>query len=232
MSILPTEFKITGYKIASYAKPALDVGGDYYDFIEGRDNKYWLTIGDVSGHGISAGLVMLMLQTANVNSILNNADLNPDDLVAIANKTIYYNTKNRLKQDMYITCCFFKFDLKGNFSYSGAHENILIFRSKTGTVEQIETNGMWLGIVEDVAKYITLDTFYLDANDILFVYTDGITESMNLKKQMYGLDRLIQFLNKNGKKEPEEIKTLLIDEIDNYKHKQMDDYSFMILKRT
>ncbi|MCP4345128.1 MAG: GAF domain-containing protein, partial [Desulfobacterales bacterium] len=90
--LIPKEPAIKGYEISAYMEPADDVGGDYYDIINFEDRD-WMVIGDVSGHGVSAGLVMLMVQ-ASLHSVLSlKAQIDPSDLLTVINKTIAENIR-------------------------------------------------------------------------------------------------------------------------------------------
>jgi len=230
-SILPKNYNIEGYKIFGYMKPAKEVGGDYFDVIRADKNNYWVNIGDVSGHGIDAGMIMLMLQTSVMTQILSNKNITPANLTIEANKLIYYNCRDRLRRESYITSCFIKFNDAGEFTYSGAHLEILIYRNKTKTVDVLETSGFWLGILPDITKYIDENKFTLEKNDVLLTFTDGIVESFDKDKNIYSLDRLINFLQKYGEKNPDFISKKLINEIDTFQKEQLDDYTFVILKK-
>ncbi|MBN2546991.1 MAG: SpoIIE family protein phosphatase [Spirochaetes bacterium] len=230
-SILPKNYEIEGYKIIGYMKPAKEVGGDYFDVIRADKNSYWVNIGDVSGHGIDAGMIMLMLQTSVMTQILTNNNITPAQLIIEANKLIYYNCRNRLRRESYITSCFIKFNDAGEFTYSGAHLEILIFRDKTKTVEVIETSGFWLGILPDITKYIDENKFTMGKNDVLLIFTDGVIESFDKDKNIYSLERLINLLQKYGEKNPDFISKKLINDIDTFQKEQLDDYTFVILKK-
>lgn len=231
ISFLPSNLNIPGYDVKTYIKSASEIGGDFFDLIKGRDDKYWLTIGDVSGHGVTAGLIMMMLQMCNLNNILINPDIMPDELIILANKTINYNLKNRLKLDQFVTSCFLKFDNDGFFNFSGAHEKILIYRAKSKKVEEIKTTGMWLAVVDDISNFITLNNFKLEKNDAALFYTDGVTEITNELKDLYGLERLESIFEKNGDFDAETILNNIINDINVFKNIQRDDITLVILKK-
>lgn len=230
-SILPKKFDIEGYKICPYMKPAEEVGGDYYDIIKTTKGRFWINIGDVTGHGLTAGLIMLILQTSASTIIMNEPDIKPDELIIKTNKIIFDSIKNRLLLDQYITACFLRGDKDGNFLFAGAHEDILIYRSKGKKIERIQTVGMWLGLTEDISQIIKTGSFKLEKGDFLFVFTDGTIEIMNEKGEQYDLYRLEKFLLGNAEKEPEEIRDLLEIELNNFKAEQKDDISFVIVKK-
>ncbi|MBN2546053.1 MAG: SpoIIE family protein phosphatase [Spirochaetes bacterium] len=230
-SILPKKYDVPGYKICPYMKPADEVGGDYYDIINTSSGKFWVNIGDVTGHGLTAGLIMLMLQTSASTNIKINPNIKPSDLMINSNKTIFDNIKNRLLLDQYITACFFSGNKNGEFEYAGAHEDIIIYRKKTKKIERIPTIGIWLGLTEDISKIIKTNKFKLEKDDLLFIFTDGVIEIMNEKNEQYDIYRLEQFLVKMGDKEPEDIRDSLNIELNNFKYEQKDDITFIIIKK-
>ena len=153
--LLPEKPKISGYEISAYTEPALEVGGDYHDIINagGRD---WIVIGDVSGHGVSSGLVMMMVQTS-IHSVLEKfPDLPPDELLEIVNPVILRNIQ-KLGDNKYMTITVMACHDEGNFYFSGLHQDILLYRSAAEKVESVETKGMWIGIYEEIKSYIDVE---------------------------------------------------------------------------
>jgi len=155
----------------------------------------------------------------------------PDELIILANKTINYNLKNRLKLDQFVTSCFLKFDREGIFNFAGAHEKILIYRAKSKTVDEIKTTGMWLAVVDDISNFITLNNFKLEKNDVALFYTDGVTEINNELKELYGLERLEAVLMNNGNYDSDTILKNIINDINVFKNVQNDDITLVILKK-
>ena len=230
-SILPKKYSIPGHKVVGFMRPAEEVGGDYYDILNDPSGKFWLNIGDVTGHGVTAGLIMLMLQTSTSTTINTIKDVTPKTLVAKNNTVIFQNIRNRLLLDQYITTCFCCGNENGEYSYAGAHEDILIYRSNEKKVESIGTGGMWVGLVDDIEELTEEGSFKLNKNDILLLYTDGVIEIRNLKQEQYDCERLKNILLENCEKEPEEISDILIKDLDNFKEKQEDDITFIIAKK-
>ncbi len=232
-SILPKNYEIPGFKVSAFMKTAEEVGGDYYDIIKSSDDEYWVSIGDVTGHGVTAGLIMMMLQAVFSSSVNIDSDFknSPDKVYNICNKIIYENLKNRMLLNQFITACFLKFTKNGLIEYSGAHEHILVFRSINNQVEIIETDGLWLGMLPDISTITKTNTIKLKQNDILMLYTDGLTQIKNSKNEQYTLERLAIFLKNNSNLDPEKITEKLNKEIEQFKSEQLDDISFVILKK-
>lgn len=230
-SILPKNYSIPEYAISAMMKPADEVGGDYYDIITGPDDNYWLNIGDVTGHGVTAGLIMMMLQTVSLTTINNIPGISPKDLFINCNSILCHNIKDRLLLDQFITACFFKFNKDGTFSFSGAHEDILIYRHASKEVEIIETKGVWLGLLEDIEEQTQLNSFKLEKNDVLLIFTDGVIELSNEYDEQYDIKRLVNFLKVNGKNKPEDISRILMQELETFKNEQKDDITFIVAKK-
>ncbi len=234
--LLPVGPAIPQYEISVYSEPAEEVGGDYYDIINIRGAD-WLIIGDVSGHGVTSGLVMMMTQTAIHATLEQNPNLSPSELLVLANETIRKNIK-LLMVDKYIAVTALAIHKEGEFLFSGLHQDIVIFRSESKKIEKVETNGMWIGIVDGIKNFLSDNKLTLNINDTMLLYTDGITEArkneaaMSAEKSieyMFGLDRLINIFKEYGESHPDQIREKILKELDNYYCP--DDITMIILKR-
>jgi serine phosphatase RsbU (regulator of sigma subunit) len=234
--LLPHMPAITGYEIAAHMEPAGEVGGDYYDIIN-VDGGDWLVVGDVSGHGVSAGLVMMMVQTSIHVALDHNPGMDPAQLLTLINRTVSDNI-SKLGEDKYMTITVMALHEKGIFYFSGLHQDIMVYRAKKQSVEQVETRGMWIGLVDNVSGMMENDQLTIDAGDVLLVYTDGLTEAWKRENgmsdpqsssEMFGSNRLAQILRETGKKPPDQIKKRIIDELRNYRCD--DDVTFVIAKK-
>ena len=195
-------------------KTADEVGGDYYDFYKfNNSSKYWFSIGDVSGHGVNAGLIMLMTQSM-ISSILNkNPELSPKELMDTINYPLYQNVVSRLKSGLYVVLTVGCFDVEGNFEVIGTQIPPIIYRSNTNKCEILELEGQLIGIMPDISHYTKQSSFKLNPGDIAIFVSDGTWEITNehIEKSLYkselewrtacmfGLDRLkdILILNSN-----------------------------------
>ncbi|MCB1324635.1 MAG: SpoIIE family protein phosphatase [Spirochaetales bacterium] len=200
LSLLPGNSVEGPYTFRGFMRTATEVGGDYYDMIEVRHNRkryWWFIIGDASGHGLSAGLAMLMTQTA-LHTVLDlNPNLAPDDVFATVNRILYQNIK-KLKQRRYMTATFYRADQTGNFVASGLHLDTLIYRSSKRKIDSQASAGMWLGIEPDIKADLTRARFRMARNDLLFLYTDGLVEAMNSRNELFSEERLTDLLVKFG----------------------------------
>lgn len=225
--LLPVEPRLSGYDIAASLEPADEVGGDYYDVITVDDYK-WIVIGDVSGHGVPAGLIMMMAQTAIHTALIENPDVPPSKLLMTINKIIAENIR-RLGEMKYMTMTVLATYKGGNFSFAGLHQDILVYRAGTKTVDMIETRGFWLGIEADISDMVMVDELHLDLGDTMLLYTDGITEAVDSNEEMFGIERLIKVIEQSGHKSAQEIHDIVIDTIKFYQ--RPDDVTLVVIKR-
>ncbi|WP_433936451.1 AAA family ATPase [Sorangium cellulosum] len=177
--LLPQQMRLKDHEMAAVMMPAESVGGDYYDVVP-TDGGGWVLIGDVSGHGVTAGLTMMMVQTA-VRTVLTTSPrdgepLTPALVLSRVNRAVRENLL-RISPDHYMTIVALELD-RGAVRHAGLHLDIVIHRAASNTVELVETNGMWIGIEEDITALLQDDVIRLDVGDAVLLYTDGITESV------------------------------------------------------
>jgi sigma-B regulation protein RsbU (phosphoserine phosphatase) len=143
------------------------------------------------------------------------------------------NIKKISRQEYkYMTITFLSFDESGNFTFAGQHQDLIIYRNATDTVEIIETEGIWIGMgsmMENKNKFIINKYFQLNSGDILLLYTDGITEGVNSNGEMLGIEGLANIIRENGKKSEEEIKQKILEASKEYKCN--DDISFLLIRK-
>ena len=180
------------YQIAARYSPMTSVAGDLYDFLPLPDGRIGLFIADVSGHGLAAALVASMLKTA---LSLKAAEITrPSELLAELNRAFSGQTHGQ-----YVTAAFAILDANTkSLTYSAAgHPPLLLSRSGSRALEEIEENGLPLGILP-IAQYSDV-TVPFAPGDRLAMYTDGIVESDNAREEEFGRDRLSAILQgKNG----------------------------------
>lgn len=229
--ILPKESPIVpGLEVVTKTRPAVEIGGDSFDYIAGKDCTYFY-VGDVTGHGAPAALVMMM-----VNTLLHTYSemyTSPYDIVVNTNKQL----KPRIKSSMFMTMVLLKWDhLQQKMTYVGAgHEHILIYRAGTGQIESKESGGIALGMTPDNSKIVKELGITLEKDDLIILYTDGITEAQNNQGEMFGLERLIELIKKHaGQYGPEGINHHVALDFSQFvgETEQADDITLMVIKYT
>jgi serine phosphatase RsbU (regulator of sigma subunit) len=226
-SILPSKLDVDGLEIAAIMAPATEVGGDYYDVLP-TDGGCWIGIGDVAGHGLSAGLVMLQTQSAVGALVAQNPAATPHDVLVGVNKVLYENIRHRLRHDEHMTISLVRYERDGRIVFAGAHEEIIVWRAATRTCEILKTPGTWLGMSNDIAA-VTIDTTCrLAFGDVMVLYTDGVTEAMNASREQFGMERLRAELERVADSPVEAIRDHLFETVRAWTNVQVDDVTLLV----
>jgi len=228
-ALLPSNRTVGNYEISATMNPAEEVGGDYYDIIDNGASERWVAIGDVSGHGVESGLVMMMTQTS-IASLVSTPGLQPSAVFATANAVLKDNIA-RLGGRRYMTLNIIRL-LPDGLVVAGQHQDILIWRAATGQVETVLTEGCWLGLVDDTRPFNKDRTIPLAVHDVVFLFTDGVTEASHISGELYGQDRLVAALKRAGGKPLNEAMDLILAEVKLFQAAQDDDITMMMLRRT
>jgi len=228
-SLLPKMHKVMGYEIAATMLPADEVGGDYYDVIESPLGEAWVCVGDVSGHGVESGLIMMMTQTSIFATLSHAAGQRPSQVLANCNSVLKTNI-SRLAADRYVTCMAMQLR-PDSVVFAGKHQDVLIYRARTGLVEPVSTDGVWLGLVDDISSLLQDDSRPIEENDVILLYTDGITEAMNDKRDLFGDERLRQAFARSARLGVDEIVKNIVQEVWAFMHKQKDDVTLVAVRR-
>jgi len=203
-SILPKSTTAPSITISARMVPAEEVGGDYYDVLPVSDGA-WIAVGDVSGHGLEAGLITFMLQSAVATLTAARPDAKPSELVTLLNMVMYKNIRERLESDDHVTFVLIRVFEDGRVLFAGGHEELVIRRARTGTCEAIPTRGAWLGAVPDI-RTTTVDLqVHLAPGDLLVAFTDGLIESRNEAGEMFGIERLYSEISTWGEHATDEL---------------------------
>jgi serine phosphatase RsbU (regulator of sigma subunit) len=227
-SILPTDHVVQGLQIAARMFTASEVGGDYYD-VRPTPDGCWLGIGDVAGHGLEAGLVMLMIQSGLSSLILHNPDALPHHILPALNKMLYQNLRLRMGRDDHATLTMLRFFSDGRLTYAGAHEDIIVC-GKGGEVRTIQTHGTWVGISEDISHDLESRTLQLAEGDLVVLYTDGITEARR-GHECFGMPRLLAEIEKRHTCPVDEILSGIMQAVFDYSPGSLQDDATMLVLR-
>jgi serine phosphatase RsbU (regulator of sigma subunit) len=227
-SILPTDHMVHGLQIAARMFTASEVGGDYYD-VRPTPDGCWLGIGDVAGHGLEAGLVMLMIQSGLSSLILHNPDALPHHILPALNKMLYQNLRLRMGRDDHATLTMLRFFSDGRLTYAGAHEDIIVC-GRGGEVRTIQTHGTWVGISEEISHDLESRTLQLTEGDLVVLYTDGITEARR-GHECFGMPRLIAEVEKRHTRPVDEILSGIMQSVFDYSPGSLQDDATMLVLR-
>lgn len=230
--LLPTELpKIRNLDMAASLICATEVGGDCYDFIQLDEDNLLFYIGDVTGHGVPAGLV------AAINNALVPAFLDryktTQELILHLNQIL----KIKTRPNVFMTMVMAHWHIKENklgFTQAG-HDAILHCKASDKSVNELSTGGMALGMVPDLSNILTTDNVILEQNDIVVFYTDGIPEAWKDEKETYGMDRFKESIQKNSTlSTAQEIHDALIKDVQAFMgdYPQADDITLIVAKRT
>ena len=214
------------FQISGMNEPSRQVGGDYFDIINGIDNNLVVAIADVTGKGIPASLIMANLQA--MLHLLNDSKLDLPEKTGKINNIIFANTPS----DIFITFFWGILNtVSKEFTYVNAGHNApLLFRASDNTVEELSTGGLLIGALSTLFPYKSA-TVRLYPGDFLILFTDGVTEAMDGFEEEYGEERLEAFIKANKDHTAEELKDLLVADVKQFCSNQLgDDLTLIIIK--
>jgi phosphoserine phosphatase RsbU/P len=228
-SILPRDLSVRGLEIAATMLPATEVGGDYYDVLP-TPHGCWIGIGDVAGHGLRPGLVMMMLQSVVSALVRSNPEAAPRDVLRVVNGVLYENVRERLRQDEHATLSLISYREDGELVFAGAHEDMLILRAESGKVELVPTLGTWVGATKDIDEATVNSRCRLREGDVLLLYTDGVIEAQNGAGEQFGVERLAHELQRLGQAPAAEIRDKLAAAVTEFMSVQHDDIALLVAR--
>ncbi len=233
MSLLPKDrVSVPGLSIAALCLPANEVGGDYYDFIPLSDGRLALLIADVSGKGTSAALYMAELKGLSLS--LSRVYDSPRMLLIEANKILAANLDSR----SFITMVYAVIDVKQKkMTYARAGHNPILRLSANGEnprTQVLAPEGMGLALDRgsQFEKILAEHSVPLAQGDLFLFFTDGVTEAMNHRSELFGDDRLRGIMEENADLPMEELREKMVDEVFNFAGGavQHDDMTMVLVK--
>jgi ABC-type transport system substrate-binding protein len=217
--------------LAAAMIPAEEVGGDYYDIITDANGVRWYGIGDVSGHGVTSGLIMLMTHCV-VRTIIETApDLPMEEILNKLNR-ILYDDILLLGESHHLTFGLIKSLGNGDYLAAGAHEDVIIHRAATGECEMVALEGCWFGLVKDISGQSVDCSFHLDPGDTVILYTDGVVEAESAEGTLWEVEGFLASIKRHAHMSPEDMKTAILADVTEFMGTQLDDITMMILRRT
>jgi serine phosphatase RsbU (regulator of sigma subunit) len=230
-SILPRGTAVDGLDIAAKMLPATEVGGDYYDILP-VEGGCWIGIGDVAGHGLKAGLVMLQAQSAIEALVQSSPQASPALLLGLVNRVLFENVRNRLQSDEHVTMSLIRYTNDGRIVSAGAHEEALIWRAGTGRCERLPVKGTWLGAIARIEKQTVEIEARLGDGDLLVLYTDGVTEGApSARAEQFGLDRLSAAIEEVAREPVDRIRDHVLQAVSRWATgRQEDDVTLLVFR--
>jgi sigma-B regulation protein RsbU (phosphoserine phosphatase) len=226
-SLLPRVLpQFENFHIHAFNNPTRYVGGDFYDFLQLSSGEWVGVLADVSGKGMSAALLSSMVLGAL--SMEFHSRTQPQEVL---------NRVNRLLCEKSLPCQFvtlFLFllspDGRGQFISAG-HNTAYLFRSATGTVEELVSNATVLGLFD----YVLYESsaFRLDKGDILVVYSDGLTDAQNPQEEMFGEERLLRIIRQEAPSGSQALEERFLKAIEEFIRglPQTDDITFVVVEK-
>jgi serine phosphatase RsbU (regulator of sigma subunit)/anti-sigma regulatory factor (Ser/Thr protein kinase) len=224
---LPHELpELPGWQVAAYYKPARQVGGDFYDFVELPDGQLGIVVGDVTDKGVPAALVM-----ATTHSILRAEAprlVSPGEVLGRANDLLV----TEMPAHMFVTCLYAVLDpASGRLRYANAGHNLPYLRSEDGRVGELRATGMPLGLLPGMT-YEEKEAALAPGDDLL-LHSDGLAEAHSPERQMFGFPRLAKLAAEG--KSGQELIDLLLNELATFTGpgwEQEDDITLVTLRRS
>ncbi len=232
MSLLPPGVEsLPGLRIAALCLPAAEVGGDYYDLLPLSETRMGLLVADVSGKGTSAALYMAELKGLVLS--LSRIHESPAKLLVDANRILAANMDSR----SFVTMTYAVLDVaKATMRYARAgHSPIIHYEAANGRTRLLTPPGLGLGLDkrgEHFEEILQEAEVPLVKGDLFLFFTDGLSEAMNMRAELFGEDRLRDVLERGSSLGSEEIKELILAEIKAFvgEAAQHDDMTLVLLK--
>ncbi|MBN1211444.1 MAG: SpoIIE family protein phosphatase [candidate division Zixibacteria bacterium] len=226
-SFLPkTDPVLPGYDICGTNVSSLQVGGDYYDFITIVDDQTGIVIGDVSGKGIPAALIMASFRASLIAEIRNNYSI----------RTICEKVNTLLCESLeagnFVTAVYGVLDSRNHIlTFANCGHDLPILLKKNGEIDYFREGGPVLGLSPD-SKYDSR-AIMLNPGEIIVLYTDGVTEVFDEKGEQFGLNRLVELIKKHKNETAQQIQEIIFSEVKNFAARDhiFDDLTMIILKR-
>ncbi len=218
--------QVEGFELAALSLPAWEVGGDFYDFIPIPPDKWGIVIADVSGKGVPAALFMALSRTCVRANVAGNSTA--CEAIRRANDLITQDAES----GMFVTLFYAVLDPKRkHLNYVNAgHNPPLLLQGSAGNVILLEASGIALGVMDDIE--LEEKELELASNDIVVLYTDGVTEAINEKEEQFGEERLTAVITQNTNLPAQELIDKIKEEVTVFAQgqPQFDDITLVILK--
>lgn len=218
--------------IAGFMQPADEVGGDYYDVLR-ENGRIKIGIGDVTGHGLESGVVMLMVQMA-MRTLLASGVHDPVRFMEVLNRALRANLQRMgVHKNLSLLVLDYERD-KQQLHVSGQHEHVIILRAG-GQLEVQDTQdlGFPVGLTEGIGQFVHQISIPLAPGDSVILYSDGVTEAENDAGEMYGLERLCAAARPHCAKSAEALKEAVTADVRQFvgAQKVYDDLALLVIQQ-
>ena len=232
--LLPSEAPaINGFQISGLNAPARQVSGDYFDYIQVDEERLGVAIADVSGKGVPASLIMAICRSVLRAEAARNPS--PADVLRKVNRQLYPD----IKEDMFISMAYLILNHQrdGGITLARAgHDAPLLYKRQSETVTPVKSPGMVVGIDSgNVFDRLTTDfAVPLERDDCLVLYTDGVTETLNLDGDEFGLERMMQSVRASATNGAQAIVRKIIEDVRDFTGSvpQNDDITLIAIRKT
>lgn len=226
MGLLPGDPpRIPGLELAGRCLPATQVGGDYYDFFLNAENTLGVVIADVSGHNVGAALMMAAARSTLRSEVLTQRS--PSKILENTNFVLYDDLTHA---ELFMTMFYAEYDAYTKIlRYSnGGHNHPILLRDRTCTF--LDTDGMLIGMLASVN--FEEKTLYLQPDDFVIFYTDGVVEAINEEGKMFKVDRLCQVLEAHWQSDAQQLLAKIFEALDQFTGNafRSDDITVVVLK--
>jgi len=233
MMVLPTKDELGGLQhleIAAFMEPADEVGGDYYDVLQ-LNGRVKVGIGDVTGHGLESGVLMLMVQSV-ATALQEQGITDPKQFLVALNGAICRNIR-RTGTDKHLTLSFLDFEAD-KITLSGQHEELIVLR-QDGACEVFDTMdlGLPIGLEADIQTFVAAESIIFGPGDTVVLYTDGVTEAEGPSGELYGMDRLIASAKRHQSQDASVMLERMLTDLKEHIGTQIihDDITLLVIRR-
>ncbi|MDT8306217.1 MAG: PP2C family protein-serine/threonine phosphatase [Anaerolineae bacterium] len=227
LNLLPEQAPdVPGLQIWADSVPASQVGGDFYDFVHRAERPFTFAVGDVSGKGLPAALLMAMTRAVIRANLKSHTDLGPQAVVARTNSALYSDFAH---VGMFATLFVGQYNAaEHEIVYANAGHSPVIYAPAGKRAELLVADGTALGILP--TTFSSDQRLKLESGDLLVVATDGFSEAWNADKEMFGYDRLLALVEETIANPAHEIGRRLYETVDQFNVLQSDDRTLLVIK--
>jgi sigma-B regulation protein RsbU (phosphoserine phosphatase) len=224
----PQSLSIPCLSCETLYQPADEIGGDYYDLISLKGGRWGIAIGDVSGKGIGAALIMASLQ-ASIRAQTLHPHFDLAALIGDVNRLVYESSPTHFFASLFYA----EYEPATRMlQYVNAgHNPPVVLRPRNGTCEMFQLNAASMPVGISTDSQFASTTFHLEIDDVLVAYTDGITETEDRDGQLWGQERLENLLRSCSRKTPEQIIKGILDDLSTFAdgQPQRDDMTLVVM---